>query len=580
LINKQFTGNTFYLKKLKLGHRKVIHFTLLACIIFLQVMAVVIWYNETKLSKTFDAMSNSNKVLKYSNLVNNSLIQSQEHFNNYVNYKDEVSLRKYAKNLDEMGSWIDSLRFVSNGNGAFKKVLRNKNKTQDDILVLKAAIDSIIDKQIGSNYDDDVSKIFKFNKFGFKKILDSIKTETYIKIDSVSRDGLFSRLGDALTGKYRIQKERLNTIVTMQYKDKVTSGTIEEQIKNVFLMGNKYYENEFNTLKKSFLDLRNRDMKLMNLNNELLELGQNVVSNYDLKGNLLQSDNQKMLIDQYKSNKEVKGYALIILIVLMLIVSIILLSFTRMAFEYEKRLTVAQNQIRQSLAFKNRIMGMISHEIRSPLNIISIYSKKITATVKDVEIKETFKSIQFTTNSLILLANQILEYSKDENHQPKLKNKNIYLKKEIDQIIFAMTPLLENKGNKMKVVSNIKPDCEVYSDATKIHQLFYNILGNANKFTENGIIAITANIEVTSEYEMNLKVEIKDNGIGIAQNDLENLFESYYQGTVSGKVNDLGVGLGLNLCKEIVELFDGEIKVQSEGGKGTNVTFNLILSQI
>jgi two-component system sensor histidine kinase BarA len=568
------------LKKLKLGHRKVIHFTLLACIIFLQVMAVVIWYNETKLSKTFDAMSNSNKVLKYSNLVNNSLIQSQEHFNNYVNYKDEVSLRKYAASLNEMGNWIDSLHFVSNGNGAFKKVLQNKNKTQDDILVLKASIDSIIDKQIGSNYDDDVSKIFKFNKFGFKKILDSIKTETYIKIDSVSRDGLFSRLGDALTGKYRIQKERLNTIVTMQYKDKVTSGTIEEQIKNVFLMGNKYYENEFNTLKKSFVDLREKDLKLVALNNKLLNLGQNAISNYGNSDNLLQSDNQKMLIDQYKSNKEVKGYALIILIVLMLIVSIILLSFTRMAFDYEKRLTAAQNQIRQSLAFKNRIMGMISHEIRSPLNIISIYSKKVTDKVKDVEIKETFKSIQFTTNSLILLANQILEYSKDENHQPKLKNKTIYLKKEIDQIIFAMTPLLENKGNKMKVVSNIKPDCEVYSDATKIHQLFYNIIGNANKFTENGIIAITANIEVVSEYEMNLKVEIKDNGIGIAQNDLENLFESYYQGTVSGKVNDLGVGLGLNLCKEIVELFDGEIKVQSEGGKGTNVTFNLILSQI
>ncbi|MDD5151726.1 MAG: HAMP domain-containing sensor histidine kinase [Flavobacterium sp.] len=562
------------MKKLKFEYRKVIHFTLLLCIILLQVMVVVIWYNESRLSKAFDTMSTSNKILKYSNLVNNSLVHSQENFNEYINYKDEVSLKKYAENLNEIGNLMDSLRFVSGDNKAFEKVLVNKNKIQTDILVLKASIDSIINKQIGSN-PVDVSKLFKFNKFRFQKILDSIKTDTSIKVDSVSRNGLFSRLSDALTGKYQIQKEQLNTVVTMQYKDKITSGTIEEQIANVFLMSNSYYENEFNNLKKLFLDLRNKDLKLIAINNQLLNLSQNVVEST----NLLQTDGQNNLRNQYKSNNTVRNYTIITLIVLMFIISIILLNFTRIAFEYEKRLTVAQNQIRQSLAFKNRIIGMISHEIRSPLNIISIYSKRVIASVQDMEIKETFKSIQFTTESLILLANQILVYSKDTSHKPKLKNKSINLRNEIDQIIYSLTPLLESKGNKMVVDSNIESNCEVYSDATKIHQLFYNIIGNANKFTENGIISITVNIEVISEYEMNLKVEIEDNGIGIAENDLKNLFESYYQGTVSGKVNDLGVGLGLNLCKEIVELFEGEINVQSEEGNGTKVLFNLILSQ-
>lgn len=578
--NKHFTWNTFYFKKLRLGHRRIIHFALLACIIFLQVMAIVIWYNDNQLSRAFDAMSTSNKVLEYSNLVNNSILQSQEHFNDYINHKDEASLKKYAANLDEIGHWMDSLRLASGGNAAHKKILLDKNKTEADILVVKASIDSIIDRQIGTKLDDDVTRLFKFNKFGFQKILDSVKTETYIKVDSISRDGLIARLGDAITGKYRIQKERLNTIVTMQYKDKVTSGTIEEQLKNVFLMGNRYYENEFNNLKKSFLDLRNKDLRLMVLNNELLKLGQNVVTNYAGSNDLVQSNNKKLVVEQYRSNQAIKEYSLIVLILLMFLVSLVLLGFTRMAFEYEKKLALAQNQIRQSLEFKNRIMGMISHEIRSPLNIMSIYSKKVAATVKDIGLKETFKSIQFTTNSLILLANQILEYSRDENHKPRLKNKNFYLKEEIDQIIFAMTPLLENKGNKLRLVSNLVPDCEVCSDATKIHQLFYNLVGNANKFTENGLISITANIEVVSGFEMNLKVVIEDNGTGIAPDDLKNLFESYYQGTVSGKVNDLGVGLGLNLCKEIVELFEGEIAVQSEGGNGTKVTFNLILGQI
>lgn len=569
--------------KLKFEHRKVVHYTLLACVISLQIIVVVIWYNETtnetKVSKAFDTISASDKIAKLTNKVNNSLLNSQGHFDNYINFKDEASLKKYLVSLNEMSSAIDSLNLVAEENKEFKKILLKKNKAETDIFALKNSIDSIIDKQISPS-QDDVSKLFKFNKFGFKKILDSIKTETYMKVDSVSRKGLISRLGDAFTGRYRVQKEQLNTVVTMQYKDKVMSGSIEDQIANVFLTTNKYYENEFNNLKKSFLNLRNKDLNLIVLNNELLNLGKNVLSNYSNSASLLQAGSQKDLLSQYQSNKTVRSYTIIILIVLMFIISIILLSFTRLAFQYEKRLTIAQDKIRQSLNFKNRIMGMISHEIRSPLNIISIYSKKISASVKDIELKDTFKSIQFTTNSLLLLANQILEYSKDENHKPKLKNKNFHLETEIDQIISAMTSLVSTKGNKLKVNLNLNSDSEIYSDATKIHQLFYNIIGNANKFTTNGLISVSVDLEPISDYEMDFKVEIQDNGIGIAENDLKYIFESYYQGTVSDSVNDLGVGLGLNLCKEIVELFDGAINVQSEQGKGTKVIFNLILSQV
>lgn len=209
-----------------------------------------------------------------------------------------------------------------------------------------------------------------------------------------------------------------------------------------------------------------------------------------------------------------------------------------------------------------------------------MYSRKVRSLIKEKELKDTFKSIEFTTNSLLLLSNQILEYSKDENRKLNLKNNNLYLRTEIYQIISSMASLAEVKGNKINILSNLDSNCEVCTDVTKIHQLFYNIIGNANKFTENGNIIVSINIQNISDFEMNLQVEVADDGIGINQNDLKNIFKSYYQGTVSRKVNDLGVGLGLNLCKEIVELFDGEINIQSEEGKGTTVKFNLILSKV
>ncbi|MBP4136904.1 sensor histidine kinase [Flavobacterium geliluteum] len=583
MIRKHFIGNTFSFIKLKFRHRKVIHYTLLACVVFLQVVVIILWYNETsnevQIAKAFDSINTLNKISLVTNKVNRSFINSQKYFNDYINYKDEVSFQNYTGSLNEINRLVDSLSLFTEKNQEFKRILMEKSKSESDILSLKSDIDSIIAIQINPDkkYSSDS---FKLNKFEYKKILDSIKTDFYIKVDSVSRKGLFLRLGDALAGKIDVQKEHLNIIVTMKYNDKVVSGSIEDQVENVFNATNKYYENEFNSLKKSFSSLTNQDSKLTQLNSKLLDLQGQIIPNYSNSLSALQQNTQKQLEDRYKSNITVRNYSIILLLVLMFVISIILFSFTRMAFGYEKRLTNAQNKILQSLNFKNRIMGMISHEIRSPLSIISIYSKMISSSIKDIEIKETFKSIQFTTNSLQLLANQILEYSKDENHKPKLNDKKFYLQTEIKQIISSMASLVETKGNKIKVNSNLDFDYEVLSDAIKIHQLFYNIIGNANKFSENGLIIITIDLDYISGTKLNLKIEVQDQGIGIAENDLKNIFELYYQGTVSTKVNDLGVGLGLNLCKEIVELFGGEIHVESKERKGTKVTFNLILNLV
>lgn len=544
---------------------------------------VVIWYNESsnesEMSKALDSMDSMNKITHFTGRINNSFVDSQRNFSNYTTYKDQAALDKYNTSLNEISRLIDSLSLITKGNKEFMKILKEKSQSEHSVESLKSSIDSIIDSQIDPD-KGSTSKPFKLNKFEYKKILDSIKTDTYMQVDSVSKKGLFSRLGAALAGKVDVQKEQLKITVTMKYNNKVVSGSIEEQFANLFDTTNKYYEDQFKKLKKSFANLKDQDAKLKGFNNELLSLESEIMPGYNRTLQELQDTTQKQLQKQYNSNKIVRSYTIAILIVLMFIISLILLGFTRLAFQYEKRLTTAQMQIRESLNFKNRIMGMISHEIRSPLSIISIYSKMISSSIKDPEIKDTFKSIQFTTNSLLLLANQILEYSKVENYAPQLNKKKFDLKEEVHQIVNSMASLVESKGNKIEVSSNLVQGLEVNSDAAKIHQLFYNIIGNANKFTENGLIKIAMDCEKASTKAVNLKIEIQDSGIGIAKNDLKNIFELYYQGTVSGKVNDLGVGLGLNLCKEIVELFGGKIDVQSEEGKGTKIIFNLNISLV
>lgn len=573
--------NPNYFKKLKFHNRKVVHYTLLACIIILQFLAILIWYNETanedKLDAAMGNMAQADRVTHFTGKINSALIVSQDYFNDYITHKNQVSLDKYLNSLTETAVMIDSLQGQTRNHTAFQKILQLKKKTQNDILHIKSTIDSIVNRQ---KYPmaKEVAAPFQFDEYDYNKILDSIKTNTFIKVDSISKKGLLARLIAAFSGKIEIQKEQLNTIVTMKYKDKVKTGTIEEQMKNVFLSTNKYYESEFKKLKEAFLQLRNKDLELIRLNNDLLLLSQTTLPVFNAAANDLKWQNQASLQKQLKTNKAIRSYSIVAIIVLMFIVSLILFNFTRLAFAYEKRLTTAQEKIRQNLNFKNRIMGMISHEIRSPLSLLSLYSQKISKTVKEPEMQESFKAIQFTSDSLLLLSNQILEYSKDEQYQPKLKNSVFKLRNELTQILSNMHTLAESKGNQLKIDLTID-DEEVYADMAKIHQLFYNLVGNANKFTDKGTITVSVKQESPSDFETNLIVSIADNGRGIAKTDLEHIFDSYYQGSISGSVSDLGVGLGLNICKEIVSLFEGEITVNSEKEKGTTIIFNLILSK-
>ena len=327
------------------------------------------------------------------------------------------------------------------------------------------------------------------------------------------------------------------------------------------------------------MDLKGKDSNFLNRNNQLLDYSGLLLKKYDTALVSFTNDSKLKFQDQYKTNKLIRNYAVIGLVLFMVIISGILILLTRLAFDYEKRLLLAQEKIQQNLSFKNRIVGMNSHEIRSPLNILSIYSRNISKQIKDESLQESLKSIQFTTNSLSLLANQVLDYSKNENKKLELNRSNFYLKDELNEILKSLSSFVENNGNRLEIENKISENFLIHSDAVKIYQLFYNIVGNANKFTKKGLITISLNSEKTLDHKINLLVAIKDNGMGIDEADIQHIFESYHQGEISADVKNLGAGLGLNLCKELIELFDGKINVTSKKNVGTTVQFNLLLDQ-
>ena len=569
------------LRSLNFKRRKVVHFALLASIIFLQLLLLVILYNEifneSKLDDLERELKISDQAKHFSDLTKGDYIAAQHNLQNYIQTKDNQYLTNYNTALYNLNQNIDSLAKTVGKSNLYSLYLNRKDSTPLSIEELNKAIDSLINVQIlpSTQLEKD---LLKLNPFNYEDVLNSITVESYMMVDSVERKGLFGRLGNAISGKVDVQKEKVNVVVTMKYGKKVTTGNIEEQLANAFKNTNNYYQNEFLNYKNKLTTLKGKDSNFLNRNNQLLNYSDLLLKKYDTALVSFTNDSKLKFQDQYKTNKLIRNYAVIGLVLFMVIISGILILLTRLAFDYEKRLLLAQEKIQQNLSFKNRIVGMISHEIRSPLNILSIYSKNISKQIKDESLQESLKSIQFTTNSLSLLANQVLDYSKNENKKLELNRSNFYLKDELNEILKSLSSFVENNGNRLEIENKISENFLIHSDAVKIHQLFYNIVGNANKFTKKGLITISLNSEKTLDHKINLQVAIKDNGMGIDEADLHHIFESYHQGEISADVKNLGAGLGLNLCKEIIDLFDGTIKVSSKKNIETIVSFNLLLN--
>jgi signal transduction histidine kinase len=448
-----------------------------------------------------------------------------------------------------------------------------KEKKKLDVLQQKA--DSIL-----SNQSTQINKkidAFTFKTFDYDNILKSVSVDSLVTNDSIARKGFLSRILDAISGKYNVKKEKLKIVISYKYLNEIKSGDVKNQIKNLLKTSNDYYKNEIEKSRASFFISNSKDLNLFNLNNSLLDKSVDLIHSFNESINYLQDSLQKQFKDTHKASVQKRNYIIFFLVLLMLTFTILLMYFTRMAFRFENQLLLAQKQILKSLHYKNKIVGMISHEIRSPLSVLAMYSKMISAKVQDLEIKEVFKSMQYTTNNLLVLTSQLLEYSKNEDQKMVLKNTTFDLKDEVDKIVIPLATLAENKGNTLKVTVDIPEHYKVNSDPVRINQLFYNVVGNAIKFTENGTVHIDVRTEKKSNKDLNFLVTVQDNGLGISETDLEHIFEEHYQGDASKSVSELGIGLGMKLCKEIVELFHGSISVESKLREGTKVSFNIVM---
>jgi len=226
----------------------------------------------------------------------------------------------------------------------------------------------------------------------------------------------------------------------------------------------------------------------------------------------------------------------------------------------------------------------MSHELRTPMNGIIGFTDLVLTTELQKAQRDYLKNVSKSAYSLLNIINDILDFSKIEAGKLLIDEVPFNLAELVEDTVDLISIKAEEKG--LELVCSIDPalPSQLIGDPIRIKQVLTNLMGNAVKFTAKGEVFVK--LECGSRYEKNetgfidIGILVKDTGIGIPQNKLNDIFESFTQADNSTTRKYGGTGLGLTISKSLVELMNGRLTVESEPGKGSSFSFNLSLQVV
>ncbi|MBL4953717.1 HAMP domain-containing histidine kinase [Neobacillus sp. YIM B02564] len=219
---------------------------------------------------------------------------------------------------------------------------------------------------------------------------------------------------------------------------------------------------------------------------------------------------------------------------------------------------------------RNDFLAAVSHELRTPLTYIKGYSDILMKGMykSSEEQKQYLQIINNEAKRISFLVNDLFEMSKLQVNEFVLDREYSNINQIIEKVITNLQPEILKKG--LKITSNLQEIPLISVDPKRIEQVFYNLVENALKYTQQGEISILAYVEKGF-----VKIKVKDTGIGIPKSDLTKIFDRFYRVEQSRARQTGGTGLGLYVVKQIVEAHEGEITVDSQENKGSTFTITL-----
>lgn len=241
----------------------------------------------------------------------------------------------------------------------------------------------------------------------------------------------------------------------------------------------------------------------------------------------------------------------------------------------EAELIKAKELAEQAAIAKSQFLSTMSHEIRTPMNAVIGFTHLLLQHDPRPDQLEYLKILKFSSENLLVLINDILDFNKIEAGKIEFEEVDFNLSRLIDNIRLAQLQRAQEKGIKLKLMMDEDLPNAVIGDPIRLGQILTNLISNAVKFTKEGKVIISATlVEREKDYTV-VDFEVKDTGIGIAPDKIESIFESFTQASSDTTRKFGGSGLGLTISKRLLELLGSKITVKSELGKGSVFSFSI-----
>jgi signal transduction histidine kinase/CheY-like chemotaxis protein len=240
-------------------------------------------------------------------------------------------------------------------------------------------------------------------------------------------------------------------------------------------------------------------------------------------------------------------------------------------------LTLSKERAEKASLAKAQFLSTITHELRTPLYAVTGLTHLLLEENPKPEQKEHLNSLKFSGEYLLSLINNILDLNKLEANKVEIEKTTFNLKKRINDVLIALRKTADDKRNALHFEYDESIPKKLIGDPLKLSQVLINLIGNSVKFTQNGDVFVRVNKLEDSNEKVKLHFEIEDNGVGISQKKQKSIFETFSQGSLQINRKFGGSGLGLSIVKNLLELMNSKIQLESQLGKGSKFWFDITL---